>query len=143
MPAGFPITRADVIRIVHIGDSTLEKRVSEFAGTDASALTAIEFEEHSKELERDEQLRLDTISTAAALAGPLPLPEHGCEHLGEYLINIPFSILFTSLSHNCIDLIKRTASRLDGTAVQGSIKGDEIVHASAPVCAGFLPLPEH
>lgn len=57
--------------------------MSEFAGTNACALTAVEFEEHSNQLERDETLRLETISTAAALAGPLPTPKHGCEHIGQ------------------------------------------------------------
>lgn len=85
-----------MIRIVHIGESTLEKRVSEFAGTDASALTAVEFEEHSKELERDEQLRLENIGTAAALAGPLPTPEHGCEHIGKPQVHSCATFLLSS-----------------------------------------------
>ena len=42
--AGFERTKRDVIRVVHIGASTLAKRVNEFAGTSASEYTADDFE---------------------------------------------------------------------------------------------------
>ena len=86
LPAGFPITREEVIRIVHIGESTLEKRVNEFAGTNASDFTAIEFEEHSKEFDKKEQFQLEQMESVAMLEGPKSTPEQGCEHLCEYLI---------------------------------------------------------
>lgn len=44
MRAGFERTKRDVIRVVHIGASTLAKRVSEFAGTSASEYTVDDFE---------------------------------------------------------------------------------------------------
>ena len=49
-PAGFQTSKNDVIRVVHVGEATLDKRVSEFSKTDASDLTALEFEEHSKQV---------------------------------------------------------------------------------------------
>ena len=42
--AGFERTKQDVIRVVHIGASTLAKRVNEFAGTSASEYTRDDFE---------------------------------------------------------------------------------------------------
>ena len=42
--AGFERTKRDVIRVVHIGASTLSKRVTEFAGTSASSYTFDDFE---------------------------------------------------------------------------------------------------
>ena len=46
-PAGFERTKRDVIRVVHIGATTLAKRVTEFAGTSASAYTFDDFEVRS------------------------------------------------------------------------------------------------
>ncbi len=48
--AGFERTKRDVIRVVHIGATTLAKRVTEFAGTSASAYTFDDFEVHGEGL---------------------------------------------------------------------------------------------
>ena len=49
-PAGFQTSKNDVIRVVHVGETTLDKRVSESSKPAASDLTALEFEEHSKQV---------------------------------------------------------------------------------------------
>lgn len=52
---GFDITRKDIIKIVSIGESTLQHRISELRGTAASEMTVTEFEVHSAVCEKDSE----------------------------------------------------------------------------------------
>ena len=52
---GAPRSKRDVMRVVHVGWSTLDERVREFRSTAVSALTAAEFEETAKQAAADEE----------------------------------------------------------------------------------------
>ncbi len=52
-------TKRDIIGVVHIGNTTLDKRVREFATTTAAALTVAEFDEQAEELELETQRLLE------------------------------------------------------------------------------------
>ncbi|KAG1655086.1 hypothetical protein FOA52_004226 [Chlamydomonas sp. UWO 241] len=81
---GFERTKQDIIGVVHIGWSTIEKRVKEFANTSSSLLTHAEFtnmsgklaQEHEAEAERmlalAVQAAADELVTAAAAAAAGP-----------------------------------------------------------------------
>lgn len=53
---GFERTKREIISVVHVGWSTVEKRVMEFAQSDVGDLTVAEFEKKAKEIE-DEKVR--------------------------------------------------------------------------------------
>ncbi|KAL4428055.1 hypothetical protein ABPG75_002144 [Micractinium tetrahymenae] len=76
---GFERSIRDVVSVVHIGEHTLSKRLYEFSSTSASMYTAEEFEERAKQIESEEQERLDRALPAAQPAGLLE--SAGCEHL--------------------------------------------------------------
>ena len=78
---GFQLAKADVVRIVHVGEATLDRRVTEFADTDAGALTVVEFEDRSKQIEDEEQLQIEAMEPLPALPAPAGPVTHGCEHL--------------------------------------------------------------
>ncbi|KAL4445344.1 hypothetical protein ABPG77_011169 [Micractinium sp. CCAP 211/92] len=76
---GFERSIRDVVSVVHIGEHTLSKRLHEFSSTSASMYTAEEFEERAKQIEHEEQERLDNALPAAQPVGLLE--SAGCEHL--------------------------------------------------------------
>jgi len=49
------------VAVVHVGESTLKKRVSEFEYTDSSSLTSSEFERWARELEHELDQRLHAV----------------------------------------------------------------------------------
>lgn len=74
------------MRVVHIGVSTLDKRVSEVTSTGASDFTVVEFEEHSRQLEAAEQQTIQQLERQATLlpqGGPGPKGNH-CIHISEH-----------------------------------------------------------
>lgn len=83
--AGHPLTKAEVIQVVHVGEATLDKRVSEFTTTDEASLTAFEFRERIARDERDEAERIeslrDPLGQAPALMGP---QQQGCQHVSKF-----------------------------------------------------------
>ena len=81
--AGFEKTKADIVRVVHVGEATLAKRLSEFTHTSAGELTVDEFEVMDKRLAIQQDRSLDAMQPLA-----LPVPDtdgSGCEHLSEPL----------------------------------------------------------
>lgn len=52
---GFERTKRDVVSVVHVGEGTLRKRITEFECTPSSLLTFEEFETQAKELEKEAQ----------------------------------------------------------------------------------------
>lgn len=55
LPAGFQPTRRDVVVKVHIGESTLSRRISEFSSTQVASQTMSGFEADVMALEAEEQ----------------------------------------------------------------------------------------
>lgn len=89
--------------MVHVGEVTLDKRVSEFTTTDEAALTATEFKEHSKKEEEEEALRLQALEPLAALPAPDGPITHGCQHISE-MPYAPFYADRPSLRHAAFHL---------------------------------------
>lgn len=76
---GFERSIRDVVSVVHIGEHTLSKRLHEFSSTSASMYTAEEFEERAKQIDHEEQQRLESAVPVEQPAGLLE--SAGCEHL--------------------------------------------------------------
>ena len=72
-----------MIRVVHVGETTLDKRVSEFNTTDEASLTAAEFRDHIRKEEEEEALRLQALDHLAALPAPEGSANHGCSHVSK------------------------------------------------------------
>ncbi|KAK9835222.1 hypothetical protein WJX81_006819 [Elliptochloris bilobata] len=62
---GFEKSKRDVMAVVHIGEATLSRRVSEFASTPSAELSSKDFEERGRELEAAESRALEAYAIAA------------------------------------------------------------------------------
>ena len=78
--AGLEFTRRQIVAVVHIGEATLAKRVSEFATTAAGALTLTEFDTRCRELEEEQQALLE--SPPAQTETEID-PDYCCIHVGK------------------------------------------------------------
>lgn len=78
---GFRRTKRDVVAVVHIGEHTLSRRLYEFAATPVSDLTAIEFEKHANDVEKQQKLALEE---APPLERPVGMLGYGCDHMSEW-----------------------------------------------------------
>ena len=74
---GFAKGKREVVEVVHIGEHTLAKRLTEFSSTEAGALTKSQFDTRYEFLEAKEQEALDAATASAAPDGLLT----GCEHI--------------------------------------------------------------
>jgi transcription factor IIIB subunit 2 len=74
---GFRRKKADVVAVVHVGESTLQQRLDEFEMTDAGLLTAEEFDASAKQLEAQQAALSEQVETGEGgdLTGTLT-----CEH---------------------------------------------------------------
>lgn len=81
---GFSLSKQDVIRVVHVGETTLSKRVSEFTNTGEASLTAIEFKDHIRKDEDEETRQIEALDSLAGLSAPDGGPvSHGCQHISK------------------------------------------------------------
>lgn len=71
-------TKREIVSVVHIGEHTLSKRLSEFATTEAGLMTGSQFEKHAKAIEALEQ---EALTAAAPDQEPRRDLLVGCEHL--------------------------------------------------------------
>ena len=89
LSAGFALTKAQVIRVVHVGEATLDKRVSEFTNTDEASLTAIEFKSHIEQEVKQQEEHLLALegpsSSRPALEGPVI---EGCTHVSKFRFSL-------------------------------------------------------
>ena len=95
-PAGFDKSKRDVVAVVHIGQSTLSKRVDEFASTAAAELTVEEFEDSVRADDRAQQQLVQDADARNLLEGPvshegLQQAMVGCSHTraGEPSVPVP------------------------------------------------------
>ncbi|KAK9732474.1 hypothetical protein RND81_04G002500 [Saponaria officinalis] len=73
---GFKFSKTDVVRVVHICEATLTKRLIEFEGTQSGSLTIEEFNEKAEELE-------NSVSENSSIKGTMSKEgELLCEHKG-------------------------------------------------------------
>lgn len=95
--AGFSLTKAEVIAVVHVGETTLSKRVSEFAATNEASLTAQKFKQYVIKDEEAEEERLQALRDPLrkpALEGPDEenLCPHASKPLQSFAYDKPFNV---------------------------------------------------
>lgn len=89
---GDPKTKREVVAVVHIGEHTLAKRLSEFSATEAARLTQPEFESYDKSLIEIQGLLIENAQPEAAEADGgggeegygREFKKIGCEHLAAH-----------------------------------------------------------
>lgn len=103
---GFPKTKRQVVEVVHIGESSLAKRLIEFSSTEAGSFKFSQFDEYSKALEAQELLSLNEATAA-------PAPERllaGCEHMSHGEPHFKHG-----MCHACfVFFIRKTGGTYDG-----------------------------
>lgn len=77
---GFERTKRDVVSVVHVGEGTLRKRLTEFECTPSSMLTFEEFETQAKELEKEAQKFLQEDGGKLITEQEGGISELLCEH---------------------------------------------------------------
>jgi len=65
---GFERSKRDVVAVVHVGEATLRKRVSEFENTPSAFLSVDEFDAKAKEWEKEQAALADVTRGKSALA---------------------------------------------------------------------------
>jgi transcription initiation factor TFIIIB Brf1 subunit/transcription initiation factor TFIIB len=75
---GFERSKRDVVAVVHVGEATLRKRVSEFENTPSAFLSVDEFDAKAKEWEKEQAALADVTrgKTALALTDGLSIVSH-------------------------------------------------------------------
>ena len=69
---------------MHVGEATLDKRVSEFTSTDQAALTANDFNIQILKDQREEAERIEALSDPLTRSAAPPEPqEEGCQHVSK------------------------------------------------------------
>ncbi|KAI5659485.1 hypothetical protein M9H77_28278 [Catharanthus roseus] len=76
---GLKVSKSDIIRVVHVCEATLTKRLIEFENTESGSLTIEEFKTKAEEFEKDERLNKHLFSTGSQVPGESELL---CEHKG-------------------------------------------------------------
>lgn len=77
---GFERSKRQVVAVVHIGEQTLARRISEFTCTEAGGLTRLELEARMDAVDRAE---VAAVELGLGSERPLALLATGCEHMGE------------------------------------------------------------
>ena len=72
---GFSPSKRDVVAVVHVGESTLKKRLSEFENTPSAALSIEEFDTQARTFEAEEEANKNTKSLASS-----PMSVLSCVH---------------------------------------------------------------
>ncbi|KAG8367748.1 hypothetical protein BUALT_Bualt16G0105100 [Buddleja alternifolia] len=75
---GLKCTKSEIIRVVHICEATLTKRLIEFENTESGGLTIEEFNTKAEELEKEER-SIESLNTGLKASG---ISELLCEHKG-------------------------------------------------------------
>ena len=67
---GFSPSKSDVVAVVHVGEATLKKRLSEFENTPSAALTAEEFDSQARlfEIEEESNRSLAALPSAGSMS---------------------------------------------------------------------------
>lgn len=76
---GLKVSKSDVIKVVHVCEATLTKRLIEFENTESGSLTIEEFNIKADEFEKEERLNKQSFSTTSQASGKGELL---CEHKG-------------------------------------------------------------
>ena len=134
---GYAKAKRDIVNVVHIGEHTLAKRLTEFSSTEAGSLTKLEFEERDALLTKREQDALEAAAPSAAPPGLLA----GCEHLAMGVEHFQ-----QGMCKQCfIDFVKNTGGTYDGAnppaysksrlqeiKKAGGLSGDALLALPAP-----------
>ncbi len=129
---GYAKAKRDVVAVVHIGEHTLAKRLTEFSSTEAGALTRGEFEEHDKLLTQREVDALEGAAPSAVPAGLLG----GCEHLAMGVEHFQ-----QGMCKECFtDFVKNTGGTYDGANPPAFLNNRKQESKKAAVLSGALAL---
>ncbi|KNA25563.1 hypothetical protein SOVF_005580 isoform A [Spinacia oleracea] len=131
---GFKFTKTDIVKVVHICEATLTKRLIEFEGTESGGLTIEEFDQKAEELERDYNVVKHTNF------GDMTKEELLCEHKGSGKPQFAHG-----LCESCYHEFHKISGGLDGglepPAFQRAEKERALI-ASAEMAADSLLEPE-
>lgn len=131
---GYAKAKRDVVDVVHIGEHTLAKRLTEFTATEAGALTKKQFEEQDGLLESSQQQALEGATASAAPAGVLA----GCEHM-----NMGAPHFKQGMCQTCwVDFVKTFGGTYDGANPPAFLRARQNENKKAVAAAsGLLALP--
>lgn len=131
-------TKREIVSVVHIGEHTLSKRLSEFSTTEAGLMTGSQFEKHSKTIEALEQ---EALTAAAPDQEPRRGMLTGCEHLSHGEIHFR-----NGMCRKCFEFyINKTGGTFDGEnppAYKKSLRIQESKRQSKQADLLALPAPE-
>ncbi|KAK4372352.1 hypothetical protein RND71_007736 [Anisodus tanguticus] len=102
---GLSCSKSEVIKVVHICEATLTKRLIEFENTESGSLTIDEFNTRAEELEKEERLALQLYSGSKGSG----ITEVLCEH--KESVNLPFA---HGLCESCYTDFVKLSGGLDG-----------------------------
>ena len=129
---GYAKPKKDVVNVVHIGEHTLAKRLTEFTATEAGALTKRQFEEQDGLLESSQQQALEDATPSAAPAGVLA----GCEHM-----NMGAPHFQQGMCQTCwVEFIKTFGGTFNGANPPAFSKA-RLNEKKAAAASGLLALP--
>ncbi|XP_016508011.1 transcription factor IIIB 60 kDa subunit isoform X3 [Nicotiana tabacum] len=102
---GLSCSKSEIIKVVHICETTLTKRLIEFENTESGSLTIEEFNTRAEELEKEEKLA-PQLSSGSKGSG---IMEVLCEHKGS--VKLPFA---HGLCESCYSDFVKLSGGLDG-----------------------------
>ncbi|XP_060219036.1 uncharacterized protein LOC132645833 isoform X2 [Lycium barbarum] len=104
---GLSCSKSEIIKVVHICESTLTKRLIEFENTESGSLTIDEFNTRAEELEKEGRLALQPYSGSKGSG----ITEVLCEHKEN--VKLPFA---HGLCESCYTDFVKLSGGLDGGA---------------------------
>ncbi|MCD7472466.1 hypothetical protein HAX54_013713 [Datura stramonium] len=102
---GLSCSKSEIIKVVHICEATLTKRLIEFENTESGSLTIDEFNTRAEELEKEERLSLQLYSGSKGSG----ITEVLCEH--KKSVELPFA---HGLCESCYTDFVKLSGGLDG-----------------------------
>ncbi|KAK4738486.1 hypothetical protein R3W88_002183 [Solanum pinnatisectum] len=102
---GLSCSKSEIIKVVHICEATLTKRLIEFENTESGSLTIDEFNTRAEELEKEETLALQLYSGSKGSG----ITEVLCEH--KKSVKLPFA---HGLCESCYTDFVKLSGGLDG-----------------------------
>ncbi|KAK4372345.1 hypothetical protein RND71_007729 [Anisodus tanguticus] len=102
---GLSCSKSEIIKVVHICEATLTKRLIEFENTESGSLTIDEFNTRAEELEKEERLALQLYSGSKGSG----ITEVLCEH--KESVKLPFA---HGLCESCYTDFVKLSGGLDG-----------------------------
>ncbi|PIN16913.1 Transcription initiation factor TFIIIB, Brf1 subunit [Handroanthus impetiginosus] len=138
---GLKCSKSEIIKVVHVCEATLTKRLIEFENTESGGLTIEEFNAKAEELEKEERL-ITSLNTGVKTSGTSELL---CEHKGSG--KPPFT---HGLCQSCYEDFIKLSGGLDGGSEPPAFQRAErertrakeaAAESSEDLDSSILPLP--